>query len=195
MTLLRTVQAGFERLLEVVVILLVAALTVLVVAGAAFRYAGSPLVWYDEVASVGLVWLTYYGSALAALKGAHIGFPGFVNAMPPKARVVATLLSELCVFFFFGVLTVTGLEVVSILGGSNMVSLPSVPLRLTQSVIPIGGALFVLAELLRLPELLREARGAGFVDHELKEALAHELPPGVPEPPLAEPTLNKSARP
>ncbi len=79
MDFLKSLRAGFERLLELIVVVLVVALTTLVVCGAAFRYVGHSLTWYDEVASIGLVWLTYYGSALAALKGSHIGVPGLVN--------------------------------------------------------------------------------------------------------------------
>ena len=168
-----TVRRGFERLLEAIVTILVVGLTALVVAGAAFRYAGNALAWYDEVASVGLVWLTYYGAALAALRGAHIGVPGLVNAMPPKARIVVTLFAEACVFLFFGVLAVTGVQVLIVLSNDYLVSLPWVPLRFTQSVIPIGAVLFIVAELLRLPALLRDAAGGGFVDTELKEALEH----------------------
>ena len=53
-----------------------------------------------------------------------------------------------------------------ILRGDTMVSLPSVPTQFTESVIPIGGALFIVAQLLSLPEVLRQARGRGIVDHE-----------------------------
>jgi TRAP-type C4-dicarboxylate transport system permease small subunit len=171
-TLLRLLRRAFERLLEAVVVALVVALAALVVAGAAFRYSGHALSWYDEVASVGLVWLTYYGAALAALRGAHIAVPGLVNALPPRARVVATLFAEACVFLFFGVLVVTGWQVLVVLSGDHLVTLTNVPLRLTQSVIPIGAALFIIAEALRLPQRLQEAAGRGFVDIELQEALA-----------------------
>ena len=44
-------------------------------------------------------------------------------------------------------------------------------LVVTQSVIPITAVLFIIAELMRFPEVLAAARGAGFEDHELKEAL------------------------
>ena len=173
MTALDTLRNAFERVLEWIVIALVAALTVLVIAGATFRYSGAALTWYDEVAEVGLVWLTYYGAALAALRGAHIGVPGLVNAMPPAWRVAVTILAEAFVFLFFGVLAVTGFQVLSVLSGDRLVSLPGVPLTLTQSVIPIGAVLYMLAEALRLPQLLREAAGSGFADHELQEALEH----------------------
>ena len=52
-----------------------------------------------------------------------------------------------------------------------MVSLPEVPTQLTQSAIPIGAVLFIIAEALRLPEILHDARTTGFVDLEIKEAL------------------------
>lgn len=164
-------RAGFERLLEAIVLVLMVSLTALVIAGAAFRYFGAALSWYDETASIGLVWLTYYGSALAAIRGAHIGVPGLVNAMPPKARLVATLFAEAMVFLFFIMLAYYGLQVLVILQGEGMVSLPWVPTQLTQSAIPVGAVLFVIAEALRLPDVLRAARTTGFVELEIQEAL------------------------
>jgi C4-dicarboxylate transporter, DctQ subunit len=170
-------RAGFERLLEAIVIILVTTLTLLVIAGFCFRYTGHSLSWYDEIASVGLVWLTYYGSALAALRGAHIGVPGFVNAMPPKLRLATTLFAEAVVFIFFIMLTITGIEVLQVLAGDNLVSLEWMPQRVTASAIPIGAALFVIAEALRLPKVLRDARGSGFIDTEAIEAMSHGAPP------------------
>ena len=40
----------------------------------------------------------------------------------------------------------------------ELVSLPDVSAQITQSVIPIGAVLFIAAEIMCLPELLREAR-------------------------------------
>jgi TRAP-type C4-dicarboxylate transport system permease small subunit len=168
---LTRLRTGFDRLLEAIALLLMASLTLLIIAGATFRYLGEALSWYDELASIGLVWLTYYGSALAALRGAHIGVPGLVNAMPPKARLVATLFAEAMVFLFFGLLAFYGFKVLLVLQGEHMISLPWVPTQLTQSVIPVGAVLFIIAEALRLPEVLQAARTTGFVDVEIKEAL------------------------
>lgn len=176
MKALLAARAGFKRLLEIIVVTLVTALTAIVIAGFFFRYIGHSLVWYDETASIGLVWLTYYGSALAALKGAHIGVPGFVNALPPRARVTMTIFAEACVFLFFIVLAVTGAQVLAVLSNDRMVSLDWVPLRFTQSVIPIGAVLFIIAEALRLPKLFADAHGKGFVDTEMLEAMSHGAP-------------------
>jgi TRAP-type C4-dicarboxylate transport system permease small subunit len=172
-----SLRAAFETLLETIVVTLVAALTLLVIAGFAFRYIGFSLSWYDETASIGLVWLTYYGSALAAFKGAHIGVPGFVNAMPPRLRVAVTVFAEACVFLFFIVLAWTGVQVLIVLAGDGMVSLPWVPLQLTDSVIPIGSVLFIVGEALRMPQIIKDARSRGFADAEFLEAMSHATPP------------------
>ena len=161
----------FERVLTAFVIFLLGSLAVLILVGVAFRKFEIPFVWYDGGASIMLAWLTYYGAALAALKRAHIGFPGLVNAMPPLWRVPAVLFAEACVIGFFALLTWFGVQVLIILQGDTMVSLTWVPTRFTQSVIPIGGALFIVAQLISLPGVLRQARGAGIVDHEQKPVM------------------------
>ena len=165
----RTLRNIFERTLTAFVIFLLASLAVIVLMGVTYRKLGIAMVWYDEVASIALAWLTYYGAALAALKRAHIGFPGLVNAMPPALRVPTVLFGEAVVIGFFAVLGWYGFQVLQILEGDTMVSLPWVPTQLTQSVIPIGSALFILAQLFSLPELLAQARGAGVIDAEKAE--------------------------
>jgi TRAP-type C4-dicarboxylate transport system permease small subunit len=169
---MNAVRRIYDRVLEVIAVVLIVAVTVIVTMGFVYRWFGASLVWYDEVASIALCWLTYYGGALAALRGAHIGFAGFVNALPARWRVAATLFSSAVTIFFFGLLTVLGIDVVQILKGDTLVSIPEVSLQVTQSVIPIASALFVLAELIRLPDLIAEARRGPLVDHELQEALA-----------------------
>jgi TRAP-type C4-dicarboxylate transport system permease small subunit len=156
----------FDRALTAFVMLQLASLALVILYAVACRKLGISLVWYDEVASVMLAWLTYYGAALAALKRAHIGFPGLVNSLAPIWRVPAVLFAEVCVIGFFALLTWFGLKVLMILEGDTLTSLTWVPTRLTQSVIPIGGVLFIVAQLLSLPEVLRQARGRGIVDHE-----------------------------
>lgn len=163
----------YDRVLEAIAFFLIVAVTIIVTMGFVYRWVGASLVWYDEVASIALCWLTYYASVLAAMRGAHIGFSGFVNSLPTNLRVAATLFSSLVTISFFVVLMVMGLQVVRILKGDTLVSIPEISLQVTQSVIPIASALFVLAELLRLPGLLHEARRGPLLDHEILEALEH----------------------
>lgn len=161
----------YDRVLEAIAAALMALVSLIIIAGFVFRWVGYSLVWYDEVGAIALCWLTYYAGALAALRGAHIGFPGLVNAMPPNWRVAMTLLASAITIFFFGLLAWTGIAVVQVLKGDTLVSLPDISLQVTQSVIPITAVLFVVAELIRLPSLLRDAHRGPLVDHEIKEAL------------------------
>ena len=152
-------RALFERLLEAITILLLLSLATVVVLGVIYRWSGEALSWYDEVASVQLAWLTYYGAALAALKRAHIGVPSVLAALPPAWRVPLVLIAEATIIGFFLVLAWYGYVVLLILEGDNLISLPEVSTQFTQSVIPIGAVLFVIAELLNLPQIWREATG------------------------------------
>lgn len=156
---LTALRSAFERLLEVITMLLMVSLAVMVVAGVVYRWAGVSLSWYDEVASVQLAWLTYYAAALAALKRAHIGVPGVVAKMPPPLRLAAVFTAKAIVIAFFVLLAWVGYEVLVVLEGDTLISLPWVSTQFTQSVIPIGAVLFIIAELITLPEAVRETRG------------------------------------
>ncbi len=150
-----TARDGLRKCLEVIVLILMASLAVVVVVGVGFRKAGASLVWYDEVASILLAWVTYYGAALAALHRGHIGMPTLVDRLKGRARTVVVLAAEASVLVFFGVLAWAGLRVLSVLGGTTLVSLPWIPMSIAQSVIPIGAVLFIVAQLLSLPDVLR----------------------------------------
>jgi TRAP-type C4-dicarboxylate transport system permease small subunit len=158
---LSSFRSTIERLLEGVTVALMLAILIVVVLGVLYRKMGNSLVWYDEVASVLLAWLTYYAAALGALKRMHIGIPDILRAVPDRLRFALFILGEACVFAFFLVTAWYGFEVLRLLGGDTMVSLPNVPSRLTQSVIPIGALLFILAEALSLPQAWRALNQTG----------------------------------
>ena len=86
------------------------------------------------------------------------------------------MFAEAVVLLFFVMLAYYGLQVVIVLQGEHMITLPEVSSQLTQSVIPVGATMFVIAELLRMPDVLRAARGSGFIDTETIEAISHGAP-------------------
>lgn len=171
MTGIAWLRHRFERLIEWLVILLMLLLFAEVTIGVIFRMAGEPLVWYDEIASILLAWLTYYASVLAALKRAHIGVPGFVRALPRTPRLVALIVTETMVIGFFVLLAWLGIMIHEVLTMDFLVSLPEVSSAYVQSVIPVGAVLFVIAELLALPEAIAEARGSASGGSDLAERL------------------------
>ena len=145
---------GYGRVLERVVIVLMASLAVEVTLGIAFRASGHSLSWYDEVASVLLAWLTFYGSALASVRRAHIGCPELVAQMPWRVRRVTAIAAQLMVIAFFVLLGGVGAWILPVLATDALVSLPAIPMSVVQSVIPISAALIIVAEITHLADLV-----------------------------------------
>jgi TRAP-type C4-dicarboxylate transport system permease small subunit len=144
----------YGLILEWFVGALMVILFVEVTLGVVFRAFGHALIWYDELASVLLAWLTFYGSALASVKRAHIGCPEVVDALPWPARRVMNIVAQIIVIAFFALLGAVGAWIMPILATDSMVSLPWVPMSVVQSVIPISAAMIVVAEVTYLIGLL-----------------------------------------
>jgi TRAP-type C4-dicarboxylate transport system permease small subunit len=152
---MRQAARALGYVLEWFLIIQMFALSIIVIYAVISRKMGASLSWYDEIAAIQLAWITYYGAALAALRRRHIGFDGVLLAMPVPLRRVMVIISEVLTVGFFALLTWSGWEVVKIIEGMSLVSLTFIPVQLTQSVIPIGGALFVICSLLSFPDYYR----------------------------------------
>lgn len=148
-------RSRYGRVLEWLVGGLMILLAVEVSLGVVYRALGAALIWYDEIASHMLAWLTFYGAALASVKRAHIGCPELVAMMPWRARRLVNIAAQLLVIAFFLLLGLVGASILPVLATDALVSLPAVPMSVVQSVIPISSALIVIAELGYLVELWR----------------------------------------
>ena len=80
---------------------------------------------------------------------------------PPRVRLACRVVAELLVIAFFVLIGWVGWSVLDVLATDNLVSLPEISVRYTQSVIPLSAALIVLAEILTLPAVLADALRAG----------------------------------
>jgi TRAP-type C4-dicarboxylate transport system permease small subunit len=174
MAVVNRLARWLEIVLELIAGFLIVALTAVVAYAVFWRYlGGSAPRWYDEVAAIMLAWLTYYAGALAALKRGHIGMDALLMAMPLKARLACAAVAEAVVLGFFVVLAWMGLVVLQVLEGMTLISLTFVPVRLTQSVIPIGATLFIVAELLSMPAYFAKLKAGVSLEHEeIEHAIA-----------------------
>lgn len=159
------VSRALEFVLEWILIILMIALTAVVVIAVIYRKLDASLSWYDEIASVGLAWITYYGGALAVLKRKHIGFDSVLLAIPMPARLYLAIFAEIVFIAFFALLAWAGWEVLLVLEGDNLVSLRWISVQFTQSVIPIGAALFIICELLAAPAYLKMVIAGESAEH------------------------------
>jgi TRAP-type C4-dicarboxylate transport system permease small subunit len=165
-----------SRLLEWITVLLMVGLTIVVIVAVIARLMGQSFSWYDEVAAIMLAWITYYGSALAALHRRHIGFDSVLLAFPVRYRMIAVLVGEALVLLFFVLMARAGFQVLEVLEGDTLTSLTWVPVQLTQSVIPIGAILFIICQLLSLPNYwVQTSRGISLEHAEIEEEVETEL--------------------
>ena len=162
---MKSVSRALEFVLEWILIFLMVALTAVVVIAVIYRKLDASLSWDDEIASVGLAWITYYGGALAVLKRKHIGFDSVLLSVPMPVRLYLALFAEVVFIAFFALLAWAGWEVLLVLEGDTLVSLRWIPVQLTQSVIPIGAALFIICELLAAPAYLKMVIAGQSVEH------------------------------
>ena len=154
---LEQVRGAYERALEWLVVFLMALMAVEVTLGIVYRTFGSSLVWYDEIASILLAWLTFYGSALASVKRAHIGCPEVMAFLPPFPKLVFRIIAETFTIGFFLLMGWVGYQVLDVLATDHLVSLPEIRVSWIQSVVPISAVLIVVAELITLPRVLANA--------------------------------------
>jgi TRAP-type C4-dicarboxylate transport system permease small subunit len=152
-------RARYGLFLEWVVMALMIVLFVEVTLGIVFRVAGSSLVWYDEIASVLLAWLTFCGSALASVKRGHIGCPELVEQCSAPVQRLLGILVQGLVIAFFALLGWVGISIMPALAGDSLVSLPWLSMNVVQSVIPISSALILLAEIMYLIDLVGRQAG------------------------------------
>ena len=173
---IKRVSMAMGLLLEWITVLLMVILTVVVILAVIARLMGDSFSWYDEVAAIMLAWITYYGSALAALKRRHIGFDTVLLSLHGKLRALALLAGEAVVLTFFVLLAKAGWEVLQVLQGEYLVSLTWVPVQFTQSVIPIGAVLFIVCQLLSLPEYWTKTMSGISLEHaEIEEEVDTEM--------------------
>ncbi len=147
----------YGRCLEWLVMSLMVSLFLEVMIGIVFRSLGQSLSWYDEVASIMLAWLTFYGSALASHKRAHIGCPEIIQKMTGRIRLIFELFAQTLVIIFFGLLAWMGYDIMDVLATDTMTSLSDVPMNFIQSVIPISAVLILISELNHFRDLLCKA--------------------------------------
>jgi TRAP-type C4-dicarboxylate transport system permease small subunit len=134
---------------------LLAGLVVIVCLGVFFRYVlNASLVWYDEFASYALVWLTFFGTVVAAYHQRHISFELVVDKLAPRTRRVVDFIGEAAVLGFQFVLFYYGWILTERMGDETTISLPWVKVAWVTSVMPITGGLMLLISLARLAGIL-----------------------------------------
>lgn len=156
--MLTSLARWLDLILQVATIVMIVVLACVVLLGVAFRYSGNSLIWYDELSSVLLAWITFTGAALATLRNAHLGFNGLLFGLPPAGRLILFWLCEAIFVATFAIVAWAGWSILQIFGNETMTTLRFVPRSVVQGVLPVSAALMILGRLLTLPKRLSDVR-------------------------------------
>ncbi|MBA7511402.1 hypothetical protein ES705_03395 [subsurface metagenome] len=80
-----------------------------------FRYVlNNPLAWTEELARITLVWLVFWGSAIAVRRKKHLSISFLVNRLPRKIRLCIDIFNQFAMMSFLGIAAYTGYQVMLI---------------------------------------------------------------------------------
>ena len=102
---------GLFRLLELVMVLLLAGMILMVFGNVVLRYAfNSGIEVSEELSRFFFVWLTFIGAVVVMREGAHMGVDALVGVAGPRVRVGMMIVSDAlvllcCAVFFWGTLS------------------------------------------------------------------------------------------
>lgn len=166
-------EKALLRVVETIGLATLLSLTFAVIYSTTMRYFGASPSWYDELASVMLAWLTYFGATYAVFMRAHMGFGGLVTALPRPLAVALTLVSECLVLVFFALIAWFGYQVLAVAAYDSLLSIRWLTLDIVQSVIPLTAVLMIIGTLLTMPRTLRNAAAGVDAEHaEIAHAIA-----------------------
>jgi len=115
MSLLVALKKFLDRLLEVLVMVVMAVLVLDVLWQVVTRLVlKNPSTWTEELAIFLLIWVSLLGAAVALGRGSHLGIDYFVGKLPQQMR----LATEVLVFFSVAAFSL----LVMIVGGVDLVA-------------------------------------------------------------------------
>jgi len=169
MTLVKSIKNLLDRLLEGLVMIVVAVLVVDVLWQVFTRFViKKPSTWTEELAIFMLIWVSLLGSAVALGRGAHLGIDYFVGKLPERARMSTEVFVFFCVSLFsLLVMLIGGIDLVrSTLEMGQESSALRVKVGYVYLAIPISGFFLTLYGVIGLVERLGALRrGSATPDH------------------------------
>lgn len=151
------IKTALVRLLEWIVIVVVATLVLDVLWGVFSRFVlRSPSRWTEEVATILLIWVALLGAAVAFGRNEHLGIDYLVRQFDPTARRMVALVVQLVIAWFAGAVLVYGgyVLVSETLRAGQVTSALGLRQGHVYLAVPISGVFILLFCLERMAELV-----------------------------------------
>lgn len=147
--------ARLERLLLPLLGALLAFITIGVFAQVVLRYVfARSFLWGEELSLFAFIWCVYLGAAICVWRRSHFAFDLFADRLEGRAAGVQSLIADLCVLLVAVVMLHHGWGF-SELSQQRFSPALGITLLIPTIVIPVSGALMVLAALAQVASDLR----------------------------------------
>ena len=145
------VTRGLERLCALLVAAMVALLSIQVVGRYVFA---DPPDWTEELARMVFIYLTFVGGALAIVRKAHLRIETLHERLSPRTKILLDIVLALVGVIFLAVTVYFSIGLLERLSHQPMTSVP-ISKALMFAAVPVGCALMLAYELLRIRDLAR----------------------------------------
>jgi TRAP-type C4-dicarboxylate transport system permease small subunit len=160
MHILERVAARLAHWTGIVVMILVAAFTLLVFASVVLRYGFSQgLDWGEEAGRYLMIWMGFLGASLALRNGGHVGITMIRETLPAPVQRVVTLVASLGILAWFVVTAYGATFLLETVSQKTSLVLP-ISMFFPYLAVPVGIILMVVQ---LVPLMIREWRTGGSV--------------------------------
>jgi TRAP-type C4-dicarboxylate transport system permease small subunit len=140
---MKTFERWFVELNKWVLVLLLAAMSVIVFANVSLRYLSNfSIVWAEEVARYLMIWLTFLGAGLVLRFGGHVAITNLQDSLGQRMQRALRLLIAVLLLGFFVVMIWIGHDYMSRMG-RQMTPATRIPFSYVYAAMPIGFVLLV----------------------------------------------------
>ncbi|MEZ5665775.1 MAG: TRAP transporter small permease [Burkholderiaceae bacterium] len=145
---LKNLEAGFVRLNQGLIVLLMASMAVLVFANVLMRYVfNQSIFWVEEFTQIQMIWVAYLGAGLALREGRHVAVDMLQDLLPEPLRKVVRGFIALAMALFLIALFVLGLQIAEFTWAQETPAM-GLPAGIPYLGIPVGAAAMLLHLLL-----------------------------------------------
>jgi TRAP-type C4-dicarboxylate transport system permease small subunit len=140
---MRKISDFLNRICEIALIVVLAAMAVVVFLQVLFRYLlHLPLFWTEEFARYCLVWASLLGAAVALKRGEHIAVTFFLFIFPKRLTRALVEAARISVALILAVMVWGGIKLVVVTSAQISPAL-RIPMAIPYLALPIGSAIML----------------------------------------------------
>ena len=145
--MIRILLKGIDTILNWALTITLTIMLVVVTAQVWYRFVfNDPLTWSEEVARYLFVWISFIGSAVGIRYRVHLGIDLIDKILSPKARKVMTVVVNLLIQIFLGVVIYWGIRILQVVQFQKSASL-GIPMTYPYLAVPVGCSFMLLNSL------------------------------------------------